>query len=240
MYIVQASPLTRIYMTEWHHALLEDPELIFKSDPPFTVTIPRSAGAVVLTHNKPVHVSTLIPVTGKRKLDEAGSETRDLTHWLLEGRDTNIYGVVGIEIGSDIMDTLSLLVSMDAEAAAEAIAKAQAEMVGKIRLQLVSAREKADERVKEAMRTTHRNLQKQWKEMESLGMGKYDPSASEAVGAFVLSAEISKVATTDKRKQQLMDGAMKAMGATIGGAEGVRAQAAKGKGKLAAPQTSGV
>lgn len=228
MYIIQASPLTRIYMTEWSHALVEDPELIFKSDPPFDVTIPRTAGAVKLTHNKPVHSSSLIPVTGLRKLDGAGDELRDLVSFLTESAETHIYGVVALNLNLDMTDALTYLATLDPEEAAKKIIDAQKVLANSMREAITAARATADERVKMAMRTTHRNLKKQWQEMEQAGQGKYDPSAAEAVGAYVLQSEIARVATADLQKQKLMEGAMSAMGANLGGKAGVQARGAAG------------
>jgi len=213
-YVVQASPLSKIFCREWEEKCLEDPSIIAKSEPGlFKVSIKRPSGGIVLHHMKPVHASTLIPRL--QTLPDGGqSKTRDvdddevspLVQWLagVDGRyceDTDIYGVVAIDVGNQFESALQELMHLTMETAADgtkkdSVLKKQAAVQKAIIVdmdeKLKLARKQADERVKRALAITHNNLLKSWEALKSDGKGTYAPSSQEALGYFVMKAEIDR------------------------------------------------
>lgn len=213
MYVIQASPLTKMFMPEWEQKCLEQPELI-GSSVPFTVRVPRATGGIVLEHNKPVHVSKLIPPNPNRKVEV--DEVKDLIPWLCGGDDrpsdeTDIYGIVVLDIDMAVTHTISSmlgdpeLLSPDEkvrEAAMRRQIDQQRTIQAAISAKMEAARERANARVKRALKITHANLIRQWEQNVANGKGKYPPSAAEALGAFVLAEEIKKASDA---KQKLME-----------------------------------
>lgn len=202
-YVIQASPISKVFIPELHRKCLETPALVLDDKFPFTLTVPRSAGAIVLEHNKPVHSSQLIPHTGTREIDT--DEVRNVLPWLTGGKDNNetdtdIYGVVLLELDDDMTAGISEIVSIEAlalenEKEQEVFLKKQQqklrEMIAQMKSAIIKARIRADERVKRALRVTHSNIKMQWDRIEQEGGRPYDASVAEALGAFVLQQEIA-------------------------------------------------
>lgn len=199
-YLVQASRLTKIFLPEFQQRCIDNPETIFLAEP-FTVTIPRSLGAVILQHNKPVHSSTLIPKSETRKSEV--DETRDLLPWLLEFEETDIYGIVKL----DVPDMTTEIVDLDLLSEDPAVQKKNVEkqlamqktMVKSMSKAIAEAQVRADERVKRTLRITHQNLMKQWETNVTNGGGKQLPSNTEALGAFILAEEIKRAGAGKQR-----------------------------------------
>lgn len=200
MYIVQASRLTKIFLPKFQQECIDNPERIFDAEP-FTVTIPRAFGAVILEHNKPRHVSTLIKHAETRKTEV--DETRDLVPWLTEFEETDLWGIVKIDIPDMTTQIMDMdMLSDDPEVARKNLekqARLQKQMVGKMSAAVKAAQELADEKVKRVLRITHHNLMKQWETNQAAGGGKQPPSNTEALGAFILSEEIKR-ANAGKQK----------------------------------------
>jgi hypothetical protein len=201
-YVIQASPISKIFVPEWHKKCLEDHKLVLDDRIKFDITIPRSAGSITLTHNVPKHASSLIPNTTRREIDT--DEVRNLLPWLTGGADavetdTDIYGVVLLKLDRDMTQGITELVSVEAiamegEKAAEEYMKKQQEMlramINQMKNAVTLAKAVADERVKRAMRITHSNLKVEWGRIEQAGGRVFDPSIAEALGALVLQTEI--------------------------------------------------
>lgn len=209
-YVVQASPYSKIFMQEWEQRCVEDPTLVAASTPGlFKVHVPRACGGLTFEHLKPRHESTLIPRLqtlpgGKteitRKADD--DEISPLVAWLTDPRseETAIYGVVAIDVGQQfetaLQDLLQLTMEGGSESKQEAALKKQAaiqkKIVGDMSKRLTEARAEADRRVKSALSITHNNLIKSWETLKGQGQGTYAPSAPEALGYYVLKAEIDR------------------------------------------------
>lgn len=124
MYVMQASPLSRIFLPRWQRELIAKPALIFELKEKFEVIVPRASGAIRLWSMKPVHMFNLLPKKAytqdaEGKLREVkgarqgvGDETRDLVPWLTGGPDgmgseeTDIYGIVQLDIGTDVVSDM--------------------------------------------------------------------------------------------------------------------------------------
>lgn len=211
-YVVQASPLTKLFMPEWHDILEGDPALIF-DEKPFEVRIPRAFGGLTFTHNKPVHVNKVVPVYPGRRLNNENviDDLEGLIFWLTGGPDgmrsneTDIYGVVHLDLDMDVSGALSDIAMFDEKdkeakkAAFKSYEEIQRELIKNTQSAIKKARELADQRVKRAMKFTHQNLLKQYETLKQDGKGIYAPSTAEAVGAFVLKSELDK-ASENRRK----------------------------------------
>lgn len=212
MYLVQASPLSKIFMPEWEKKCLENPDLIHKSEPGlFQVRVARATGGLVFDHLKPVHAGALLKRGSREELE--ANEMQDLVYWLTGGPEdrpceqTDIYGVVLIDVGGQFESALSDLLQLTMEAqdpkARDEVMKKQAkiqkEIVSDMQGKLKSARQKADDRVKRAMSVTHNNLLKSWESLKSEGKGTYAPSVQEALGSFILKAEIDRAMELNRR-----------------------------------------
>lgn len=212
MYVIQASPISKIFMPEWEQKCIENPDLIFSAEP-FEVRIPRSAGAIVLQHNVPVHFSKLLPQTTTRKIES--DEARDLIPWLTGedniSNETNIYGVVAIDIDSDVSNTISSMMSNPdllsddpekLEKALEAQRTVQRRIVQRMKERISAATEQANTRVKRTLKINHSFLIQQWEKNIAEGKGKYPPSMTEAMGAWILAAEIR---AANESRQKMVD-----------------------------------
>lgn len=231
-YVMQASPLSKIFLfRDWQNRCIENPDLIHGDDP-FSVTIPRSAGAVVMEYRKPVHVGTLLPRLTKihhknGQIDEmqtriqGDDELRNLVPWLTGGPDgaqfkeTDRYGVVELPLDADYTTNLAEFMQQEALAFAnpERVAEiqaARAEMVkvlqAKMRGAIETARTRADERVMRAIRTCFRNFYELNRSTLESGLGKVSPTNSEGLCAFVLKDVFAKAqAKRHSMMQNVMD-----------------------------------
>lgn len=220
-YVVQASPFTKIFTREWATKCVEDPTLIEKSSPKlFEVKVPRPCGGLKLTHLVPVHAATLIPRSQKdedgndlgqtRTVDE--DEMTPLVEWLTGERseETHIYGVIAVAVGNSFesgLQDMMMLAMESAQAgskqAMDAIAKKQAkiqrEIAESLTKSLAEATKTANERVKRALSITHNNLLKSWEALRADGKGTYTPSVQEALGHFIIKAEVDRKIELNKK-----------------------------------------
>jgi hypothetical protein len=209
-YVVQASPYTKIFMPEWEAKCINDPTLIEASAPGlFTVRIQRPIGGLVLEHLKPRHVTTLLPrlttmpdgsKAVMRKVEE--DEVSPLLQWLTgpTSEETDIWGVVNIEIGTQFEDAMTELIALTLQGGTEAqqaeVLKRQIaiqrDVAKSMAVRIAEARKVADDRVKRALRITHNNLIKSWENLRGQNLGTYEPSTQETLGYRIIKAEIDR------------------------------------------------
>ena len=215
-YLIQASPLTKLFTEEWGKKCLRDPSLLTAPEATFEVRIPRATGGVVLQHNTPLHVSTLLPVQNTREVSM--DEITPLVHWLCGGQDaageeTDIYGVVAIEVNIDM--TAELITMLNKGFSAKKMQERYDTMAQSIQGQIGVTRDRADARVKRALKATYNNLVAEWQRIKEKGGGVYAPSVSEALAAHILASEIKEHADTTQAAFDLIG---KAMSKPLGGA----------------------
>jgi hypothetical protein len=229
MYIVQASTYSKVYMRDYQEFIEDDPD--FALSPwdhplagketndgqkipkrPFHVIIPRSLGALHLTHNKPLHIQKLLPPQDGRRMadDRSPKELENAVNWLAgskEGRsaeESDIYGVVRLSVDLDVSSVLVDIADASEEKqdqAAKDYKDLQKDLISNINNSMKSAKEEADKKVLEQMKATHRNLMQAFERMKADGQGRYTPSAAEVVGAHILHDELQK--TSERRRAML-------------------------------------
>ena len=216
-YIVQASPLARMFLQQWQAQLEADPSKIFEKVD-FEITVPRAFGALTFKHGKPVATNKVMPVYpgrnangNKHDNNHAIDDLPRLINWLTGGPDgtdsaeTDMYGITQLDIDMDVSGALSdiaLFADEDADSkkkAAKSYEEIQKELIKKAKVGLEHAREIADSRVKRQLKKTHANLLKQYDTLKQEGKGIYAPSTIEAVGAFILSQEVDKAGEARKK-----------------------------------------
>lgn len=223
-FVIQASPLTKIFLhREWADRCISNPELIF-ADVPFKVLIPRSMGAIVLEHGKPVAYQDLLPRQKNRKVEQ--DESRDVIPWLTGGdngkmsQETDIYGVVSIDLGSNYTGMLTTMLMLEAAADKNPEQKAaiearrnqlQQQALDNTREAIKDAARRANERVMRACKTTFTYLYRQYQRNIEDGKGKYEPSASEALCAFVLRDMLAKAQAKKRDMMGQVSGIMNEM-----------------------------
>lgn len=222
MYILQASPYSKLWMRQFHKECEKNPKLVEEVSA-FQVLIPRSAGAITLIHNQPVHIQKLLPRNPNQKADEhCPLERETLVEWLTGGVDgmrcneTDIYGVVALDLETDLSAAVINLVSAmgdendkikkDAEGELrELTRKVKEESKSKMK----DARALADARVVRALKTTHRNLMKEYETMKQEGKGRYEPSIAEAIGTFILREELKTISQSRNEMLKGFDSVMR-------------------------------
>ncbi len=204
-YIVQASPLTKIFLKEWHDKCLQDPKLIALVEP-FVVHIPRPCGAIELKHNVPVLASTLIQTVKERKVQE--DEISPLVSWLTheQNPETDIYGVVAIPIETNVADAImSLIYDKGSDTSSK-------KLIDSLRKNLAenirSARERADARVLRQCNKMYDIVRSTVGLMKKDGKGVYSPSYSEALALDILKDSIKARRAPDDRATKIMESAM--------------------------------
>jgi hypothetical protein len=215
-YVIQASPLSKLFTAEWGKKCLKDPSLLTDPAATFEMRIPRNCGGIVMPHNSPLHVSTLLPQQNTREV--VLDEITPLVHWLCGGEDgsteeTDIYGVVAIEVNVDM--TAELITMLNKGFSAKKMQDRYEQMSKSIQGQIGVTRDKADARVKRALKATYNNLVAEWQRIKEKGGGVYAPSVSEALAAHILASEIKEHADTTQAAFDLIG---KAMSKPLGGA----------------------
>ncbi len=206
-YVIQASPLSRIFLPEWHDRCLADPKLLFDVEP-FTIHIPRASGAIELVHNKPTLASSLLPRSKEREITE--DEVSPLVLWLTneQNHETDIYGVVDVPIQETVADAIMALIY-------EGDDKKRTNLINETRKQMakgiVSARERADARVLRACGKMYNIVKSTVEDMKKNGKGIYSPSYSEALAMEVMKETIAARRKPDERAAELLRGAMSQM-----------------------------
>lgn len=206
-FVVCASPLVKVYLTEWHERLLDEPELLQDADTDFSFDVVTGCGAFKVDYNKPMMV------TAGRDDDP---ESKYL--WLIgeavgSANETDIYGLVPFETSidmvqrSDEISRLSMKMLSDAKntekytAAIQQIQKDTTEAISKVRGNAIA---RSEHRIKRAMKSVHNNLVRQWQRNEEMKLGKFPPSMSELFGAHVLDADIRRAAAKGEKIKSRM------------------------------------
>lgn len=203
-YVIQASPLTRLFLPLWQGKCLENPQMLFSPEP-FLVRIPRPTGSVELTHNKPTPATSLLPESKSREITE--DEVSPLVRWLTEEREeeTDCWGIVDVPIQDNVADAIMALIYEGDE-------KKRIKLIEDTRKQMakgiVSARERADARVMKACGTMYKYVKSTVELMKKDGKGIYSPSYAEALAMEVMKDKISVRRRPDERAAELMRGAM--------------------------------
>jgi hypothetical protein len=213
-YVVQASPLSKLFMSEWQSRIEANPDLVFSSDEHFEVRVPRAFGGLTFYHNKPVSSHKVLPAMpfSQKHPDNIIKDLEGTISWLTGGPDgmrseeTDIYGIVALRVDLDISGALTdvaLFAEADTETATKKAAKKyadlQQELLKKTKDALKDAKELANTRVRRALKTTHINLMRQYEILRTDGKGVYSPSVAEAVGAHILAQEIDKAGENRKK-----------------------------------------
>lgn len=206
-YLMQASPLTRIRLPEWHFKCLDKPETLL-SPVPFTVTIPRSVGAVVLTHKKITLASTLIAPSKTRRAVE--DEISPLVTWLTDPgeTETDIWGVVALKVEDDIVDTIVGHLFENSSNTAKKIGKSIQEVQQSIATSFKEAQKLADERVKRALQQMYNVVKQTNDHMRRNNLGVYSPSYAEALALHAIAETVKTREIQDVQAQQLMRDAL--------------------------------
>lgn len=208
-YLLQASPLTRIFLPEWHYKCLEDPKLLFSSAP-FRVRVPRAVGSIELTHGKPVLAASLIKQEGKKTREVTEDEVSPLVLWLTntQNSETDQWGIVEIPVEQDLADTVMSLVY---EGKDDERQKFMEHMKKKMAETIKQARELADARVMRACGKMYNTVKSTVEHMKKTNAGVYAPSYSEALAMTVMKDQIETRRKPDERAAALMRGAMSSM-----------------------------
>jgi len=203
IYVMQASPLTRLRIPEWQHQCLEKPELL-KSPETFRVQIPRASGDIILMHRKLTPPSDLIK-RGERMVDE--DEVSPLINWLTDEHsfETDMYGVVAIKVNDSVADAImTMIIEGDTKRVQEVMDDSKAQMAKDFE----SARKLADDRVMRACGKMYQVVKATVEDMKKNNKGVYSPSYSEALMMEVMSETIKERRRPDLRAQEMMDKAM--------------------------------
>lgn len=203
IYILQASPVTRLCLPEWHTRCLDKPDLLYSKEP-FEVFIPRTCGGIRLTHMKITPPTDLIP-RGPRLVEE--DEVRPLVSWLTDetSQETDMYGVVAVEVGNDLADAvMSLIITGDDKKAKEAMADTRSEMQKAFK----EAVAKADERVMRACGRMYNIVRQTVDYMKKNNLGVYSPSIAEALSFEIMGATMAERKAQESKAQAMMDKAM--------------------------------
>lgn len=214
VYVVQASPLTKIFLPEWHERCLSSPEIVVQSSP-FVVRIPRPTGAIELTHNIPIIASTLLPKTmfdqstGKtfnKKIEE--DVVSPLVSWLTEenNSETDIYGVVAVPIEMNVADAIMTLIHESDDVKAEV--KLIKDIKKKLSKDIGDARARADARVMRHCDKMYRVVVQTVNQLKKDGKGVYNPSYTEALALDILKDQIQKRRLHTDKSQSIFDKAM--------------------------------
>lgn len=173
---IPMSPLTKIFLPEWHEILMKDPTRVFTEEE-FPIRVPRSAGDVHFRTNIPKQINErnlLLWITG----GEAGDENQE-TDWT---------GIVQLPLTEE--DTGLVFATMT---------KPAKDLMSKIEDAKRIAKERSQARVMRQIRFVHGNLKKQYQVNQEAGAHAYAPSTTEFLCAYVLSAEENK-RTEDLKK----------------------------------------
>jgi hypothetical protein len=203
-YIVQASPLAKLGVSPHREMCLKDPSYLYDKKP-FDVIIPRPTGAIKLTHLVPEEARNLIPHSKNRVIKE--DEIGPLVHFLTSDgmAETDIYGVVSIDVGKNVIDNLlQMVISGDTSKMADLVRESKYEMARS----LERAIELADERVKRACWKTYSIVQATRDDMKKNNSGVYSPSVTEALAFKVLEKSIMSARAPEVEAARMVEDAV--------------------------------
>ncbi len=204
-YLVQASPLTKIFLEEWHDKCLANPAIAVKAEK-FKVMIPRQCGAIELWHGVPTLASTLIKKNKERLASE--DEISPLVEWLTNesNGETDIYGVVSVPIETNVADAImALLYDEKGEKKQE---KLLSELKKNMAASISTARERADARVLRQCGKMYDMVRATVQAMKKDGKGVYAPSYAEALALAVLNEQITEKRKPDDKAQAIFERAI--------------------------------
>ncbi len=207
VYLVQASPLTRIFIKEWQNRCLDDPKLLLSTEK-FLVKIPRACGGIELTHGVPILASSLLPPQKTREVTD--DEVAPLVRWLTSPREeeTDCYGVVDVPIEENVADAIMALIhEADDNKRLKFIEETRRNMAKGIK----EARDRADQRVLRACGRMYSIVKRTYDDMKKNNTGVYMPSYSEALALTVMQETIKERRQPDERAQEIMKSAMQQM-----------------------------
>lgn len=203
-YVIQASPLTRLFLPEWQGRCLDDPKILTSTEP-FTVHVPRPSGAIELVHNKPTLAASLLPRSKERQITE--DEVSPLVLWLTgeQNSETDIYGIVDVPIQDDVATAImGLIYEGDEKRRVKLIEETRKHMAKGI----VTARKRADERVMRACGKMYSIVKATVEDMKKNNKGVYMPSYSESLAMEVMKDIIAQRRKPDERAAEMMRKAM--------------------------------
>jgi len=212
-YIMQASPLTRVRLPEWHIRCLNDPEIL-KSNIPFTVLIPRTLGAISLVHKKVVSAGSLLPKIKNRLSEE--DEITPLVKWLTSPHEmeTDIWGVVALKVEDDIADQIISMVLADGSATKK-VTNTIKEVQDNLTKSFQASQKEADERVTRALGRLHNVVKRTMDDMRKNNMGTYAPSYAEAIACIAISDSVKRREVHDVRASDLLRQAFDTQGMVV-------------------------
>lgn len=200
-YLIQASPLTRIFLPEWHDKCLADPTLLM-STKPFRVLIPRPCGAIELVHGQPVLATSLLPRSEDR-VKSIEDEVSPLVQWLTDDQvgETDGYGVVAVPIQENVADAIMTLLY-------EKNVNHQQKLLDETRTRIAQgiqiSREKADARVMRACSKIYSVVKSTVEEMKKNNKGHYSPSYAESLALQVMKDQIKIRKAPEERAAAMM------------------------------------
>lgn len=202
-FLIQASPLTRIRLPEWHLKCLNNPELLTSKEP-FTITIPRTLGAISLTHGKVTAAGTLMPRIKNRLADE--DEITPLVRWLTSPfeTETDIWGVVGMKVSDDMADMVIQAVLGANSPTSKSVTDTVTELQNTLSKAFVESRKEADERVTRALGKLYNVVKRTMDDMRRNNMGEYSPSYAEAIACMAVTDTVKRREVHDVRARDLL------------------------------------
>lgn len=204
-YIVQASPLTKIFLEEWHDKCLADPSILTNTSK-FRVMVPRPCGAIELWHGVPTLASTLIQKNKDRKVSE--DEISPLVEWLTNesNPETDIYGVVAVPIETNVADAIMAMIYEEKGETKQA--KLLADLKKKIAGSISTARDRADARVLRQCGKMYDMVRSTVQTMKKDGKGSYSPSYAEALALSILKDQITEKRKPNDKAQHIFEQAI--------------------------------
>ncbi len=201
-YVIQASPLTRIFLEEHHDACLADPSILAKPAK-FKIEIPRPCGAITLWHNVPTMAASLIAKNKNRLVSD--DEIAPLVEWLTNeaNPETDIYGVVAVPIETNVADAIMALLYDEKGAGKQE--KLLAEIKKKMAASVSSSRDRADARVLRQCGKMYDMVRQTVQTMKKDGKGVYAPSYAEALAMDVLKDQISIRRKPNAKAQEIFE-----------------------------------
>lgn len=217
MWIMAASPISKIFLTRAHvkgeekdgvtklmpmtRWLKNNPERILDEEIPFTITVPRSQGALSIPFNKPVDVNALLPHQKNEKGKDA-VDAESVYKFLIGELDPeacDMWGIAPLEITSDI------LTAMFSDPT-----QAQKQFGTELVQQRKVARDVAHHRVMKQCGKIYKNLMSQFQRNKENGMGFYKPTDTEYLAIWVMK-NVAKVDVENEQDRQFSEGLMRMM-----------------------------
>lgn len=194
MYFMAACPLSKIFVKKYQKHLISHPEEITKetiNGKKWTMTIPRSSGAIELEYGKIYNINDFV---------ESRREKPDnVLQWLCDeslNAETNCYGVVTLDVERTLMTDVTAILE----------GKKSGQDQG-VKTKLASARKEATKRAHEKVMTdikrVYNHYMKQQQMNKENGVGGYEPSMTEYLCMYALKEEIAKSRDESKQMREI-------------------------------------